>query len=91
MSHDWGYYPGDELVKQPPVSIDNTAIDHPPTKPLKSISQENPFDLRRQTDPQGVIDDLLKQQKKQAKIIGDLMKNVAEFEKELVKLKKIER
>ena len=33
---------------------------------------DNPFDIRRKLDPQGVIDDLLKQISRQAKGIFDL-------------------
>lgn len=46
------------------------------------------FEDRRQNDPQGLIDDLVKQTTKQAKSIHDLTKEVESLKKELEKLKK---
>lgn len=37
---------------------------------------ENPFDVRRMSDPQGLIDDLVGQTSRQCKAIGDLMKEI---------------
>jgi hypothetical protein len=49
---------------------------------------KNPFDTRRQEDPQGVIDDLLKQSSKQAGKIHSLSEEVKELRKENEKLLK---
>jgi hypothetical protein len=41
---------------------------------------ENPFDKRRQDDPQGLIDDLVKQTARQAAEINRLNQRIAELE-----------
>jgi len=50
--------------------------------------EENPFDTRRKEDPQGVIDDLLKQSTRQAGSIHRLREEVKELRKENEKFKK---
>ena len=50
------------------------------------------FELRRQSDPQGVIEDLLKQSARQAKEIHIRGESIKEKDKEISKLiKKIEK
>jgi hypothetical protein len=55
---------------------------------MEGKMEKNPFDTRRQEDPQGVIDDLLKQTSKQAKRIHDLSEEVKGLRKENEKLLK---
>ena len=47
------------------------------------------FEERRQTDPQGVIDDLIEQTTAQAKTINDLRKVLTEVDAKIVKALKI--
>lgn len=49
---------------------------------------DNPFDIRRQEDPQGVIDDLLKQSRRQAKSIYERGLQIQELDKGIIKLSK---
>lgn len=59
-------------------------------KPIKE--PDNPFDVRRIRDPQGAIDDLLKQSIRQAKTIHEKNQEIAKLAKELAKLtKKMEK
>lgn len=49
---------------------------------------DNPFDIRRQENPQGVIVDLLKQSKRQAKTIYEKSLEIKELGKVIIKLTK---
>jgi len=50
--------------------------------PLKKTQQVTSFDLRRQKDPQGLIDDLLSQIKRQAKTIHKKNKEIESLKKD---------
>ena len=62
-------------------------MSQPAPKPVKKPAVKDVFAERRQSDPQGVIDDLIKQTSAQAKEIHELAKRIEKLEKSQLPLK----
>lgn len=57
----------------------------------KMSDHQEIFENRRKNDPQGVIDDLIKQTAKQAKYITELMNKIDKIEKVMNKIDKMDK